>query len=134
MSYLNLDIEDLCAKTNTESVKFAMHEWEKSNSPSLYWYKTLHKLDYEKRLDEFKMDFMTQYDEQTDDMGVPIVNGLPFKEAMRVCKEVYAKNIAKVTVEISEDQVIITKKDLGVTFAEQLAIISMKLCFTLRKK
>ena len=56
-----------------------MHEWEKTNSPLIYWYKKLFTLYWEQRLDEFKMDFMTQ---KTDygvvDIGVPIVNGLPF--------------------------------------------------------
>ena len=104
-----------------------MHEWEKTNSPLIYWYKKFFTLDYEQRLDEFKMDFMTRKFENVDDLGIPIVNGLPFKEAMRVCKEVYAKNIAKVTIEISEEQVTMTMKDLGVTFAEQLAVISISL-------
>ena len=105
-----------------------MDEWEKTNSPLIYWYKKLYMLYFEQRLDEFKMDFMTQKtDFGTDDIGVPIVNGLPFKEAMRVCKEMYAKNIAQVTFEISEEQVTMTMKDLGVTFAEQLAVISMSL-------
>ena len=126
VSYLNLDIEDLCAKTNTESINFALKEWGKTNSPSVYWYKKLFKLDLEKRLDEFQMDFLTQYDYKSGgDLGVPLVHGLPFNEAMRVCKEVYGKNIAKVTIEISEEQVMMTMKDLGITFAEQLAIISM---------
>ena len=127
MSYLNLDIDDLCAQTNADSIKFAMDEWEKTNSPLIYWYKKLFTLSFEQRLDEFKMDFMTQSVEGVDDVGVPIVNGLPFKEAMRVCKEMYAKNIAKVTIEISEEQVTMTMKDLGVTFAEQLAVISISL-------
>ena len=128
MSYLNLDIDGLCAQTNTDSIKFAMYEWEKTNSPLIYWYKKLYMLYYEQRLDEFKMDFMIQKtDFSVDDIGIPFVNGLPFKEAMRVCKEMYAKNIAKVTIEISEEQVTMTMKDLGVTFAEQLAVISMSL-------
>ena len=128
MSYLNLDIDDLCAQTNADSIKFAMDEWEKTNSPLIYWYKKLFTLSFEQRLDEFTMDFMTRKTgNDVDDMGIPIVNGLPFKEAMRVCKEVYAKNIAKVTIEISEEQVTMTMKDLGVTFAEQLAVISISL-------
>ena len=125
VSYQNLDIEDLCAETNIGSVKFAMEEWEMTNSPSIYWYKKLYKLDKEERLEDFNMDFMAKFMDTADDLGVPLVHGLPLNEAMRVCKEVYAKNIAKVTIEISEEQVMMTMKDLGVTFAEQLAIISM---------
>ena len=115
-----------------------MHEWEKTNSPSQYWHKKLRRLVDERILNEFKMDFI---DPKTDDndlkpkrgppiiVPVPFMSGLPLKEALRVCKEVYSKNIAKVTIEMATDQVIMTRKDIGVTFPEQLAIISMKYGF-----
>ena len=104
-----------------------MKEWEKAESPSIYWYKKFKNYgrdqagqgtSYKKisRLDHFYYDGLNL---------VPLVHGLPLKEALTVCKELYKNNIAKVTIEIAEDSVLRTKRDFSVTFAEQLSIISM---------
>ena len=50
--------------------------------------------------------------------------GLPKLELRRVCKEVFSKNVAMVTIEISEDSVTATKRDFKATFPEKLSIIS----------
>ena len=128
MSYLYLDIEELCDERNLESVQFAMQEWKKTNSPSNYWRQKLRRLDYADKLEAFNMDFIITSDAKMIPWLNPayLVSGLPMKEALRVCKEMYSKNIAKVTIEIAADQVTMTNKDIGVTFPEQLAIISTK--------
>ena len=134
MTYLYLENEKLCDERNPESVQFAMQEWRKTNSPYQYWHKKLQRLADERILSEFKMDFIHPKQDDFDlkfirgppiIVPVPLVNGLPFKEGLRVCKRIYSENIAKVTIEIATDQVIMTKKDIRVTFQEQLAIISM---------
>ena len=55
---------------------------------------------------------------------VPLVHGLPVPEALMKCRELYKNNIAKVTIQISEDSVLMTRRDFSVTYAEQLSIIS----------
>ena len=50
--------------------------------------------------------------------------GLPKLELRRVCREVFSKNVAKVTIEISEDSVTATRRDFQTTFPEKLSIIS----------
>ena len=55
---------------------------------------------------------------------VPLVHGLPVREALTLCKKLYKNSIAKVTIQISKE-VLMTRRDFSVTFAEQLSIISM---------
>ena len=89
----------------------------------MYWNKKFAVLNEENRIGEFKLQTgFTDSDQLVHKMTT--VNGLPFKEAVKVCKEMYAKNIAKVTIEIATGQVMKTKKEMAVTFAEQLSIIS----------
>ena len=56
--------------------------------------------------------------------SVTMKYGLPKLELRRVCREVFSKNVAKVTIEISEDSVTATKRDFQTTFPEKLSIIS----------
>ena len=121
IAYLNLDTDYLCSLHNPSSLTFAMREWEKNESPSLYWFKKFRQLYSTRRLDEITLDY---YIHGSNHPSVQLINGLPVKEAQIVCKEFYKKNIAKVKFEIADENVEMKRRDFSVTFAEQLSIIS----------
>ena len=112
----------LCSEAYPSTVHLAMREWEKAESPSIYWFRKFKEYERRSSLDRISLDHF--FYDRTD--VVPLVHGLPVTEALTVCKELYKKNIAKVTIEISEESVLMTRRDFSVTFAEQLSIISMK--------
>ena len=118
---MSLDADDLCSVDNPSSVQFVMREWWEAESPSIYWFKKFKEYSYENGLGKINLDHF--YYEQLN--LVPLINGLPITEAISVCKHLYRNNIAKVIIEISEERVMMTKRDYSVTFAEQLSIISM---------
>ena len=119
IAYLNLNTDNLCSLQNPSSITFAMREWEKSESPSLYWFKKFRQLYREERLDEITLDHYNNFNPI-----VHLINGLPIREAQLVCREFYKKNVAKVKIEIADENVVKTRRDFSVTFAEQLSIIS----------
>ena len=120
MSYVNFDLDELCSKANPSAVHFVMREWEKTESPSIYWYKKFRAHDQNGKLHKITMEDHSSYG-----YNVPLVHGLPVAEALMKCRELYKNNFAKVTVQISEESVLMTTRDFSVTFAEQLSIISM---------
>ena len=79
----------------------------------IHWYKLTRRLSDHNLEDlvQWSSDITTKY-------------GLPKLELRRVCKEVFSKNVAMVTIEISEDSVTATKRDFKATFPEKLSIIS----------
>ena len=119
MSYVNLDLDALCSEANPSSVHFAMREWEKAESPSVYWYRKFRKHYLMRSMQEIRLDHYISKDNM-----VSLVHGLPVKEALTMCKKLYKNSIAKVTIQISKE-VLMTSRDFSVTFAEQLSIISM---------
>ena len=104
---------------NPSDLRFVMREWEKAESPMVYWYKKLKEHDRKGSLDQIDLDNFVLSN------FIPLVRGLPQKEALAMCKNIYTNSIAKVTIQIAEDSVLMTKRDFTVTFAEQLSIISM---------
>ena len=118
---MNLDVDVLCSVTNPSSVHFIMREWWEAESPSIYWNKKLNEYSHQDSLEKINLGHF--YYENLD--LVPLIHGLPLTEALTVCKDIYKNNIAKVTIEISEKSVMMTRRDFSVTFAEQLSIISM---------
>ena len=103
---------------NPSSVHFAMREWEKAESPSIYWYRKFREHDQMGSIKEISLDHINNFN------WVPLVHGLPVKEAINLCKKLYKNSIAKVTIQVSKE-IMMTRRDFTVTFAEQLSIISM---------
>ena len=115
----------LCSENNPSTVHFALREWKKAESPSVYWYRKFNEFNVRGSLDKMSWDHIP------DNLGswfiVKLAHGLPEKDALIKCKELYEHNIAKVTIQISEASVVVTKRDFSVTFAEQLSVISMSM-------
>ena len=72
-----------------------------------------------RRLSELNLEDLVQWDS-----NIAMRYGLPKLELRRMCKEVFSKNVAMVSIEISEDSVTATKRDFKATFPEKLSIIS----------
>ena len=125
MSYVNLDLDVLCSRANPSSVHFVTREWEKAESPSIYWYRKFKEYDLRGNLNKISLHHHFSIGQFFSDDMVILIHGLPVTEALTMCKEFYKNNIAKVTIQISEDSVLMTTHDFSVTYAEQLSIISM---------
>merc|ERR1712218_154126 len=123
VSYVNFDLDELCSKANPSGIHFVMREWAQTESPSVYWYKKFRRRKSENDKSG-KLPKITTEDQMSYDLIVPFVHGLPVEEALTKCRELYKNNIARVTIQISEDSVLMTRRDFSVTYAEQLSIIS----------
>ena len=52
--------------------------------------------------------------------------GLPEVEANTVCKHIYKNDMVKLTLQISESEALQIKRDIRVTFTDQLGVIGMR--------
>ena len=95
----------------------ALGEWESLNSPITYWY---NKVDRFLRSNSPLYSPMEVYEEPLD--HYKFYYGLPQKHAEAMCKTVYKQDIAKVTLEILDPNVLRIKKDLKTTFASRLGV------------
>ena len=121
-SYVNLDLDELCSEDSPSTVHDVMREWGKAESPSVHWYKKFKEHERKANLHKITLD---QFPPEEHDKSVPLVYGLPKNEALDMCKKIYKNNIAKVTVQIADNTVLMTMRERSVTFPEQLSIISM---------
>ena len=129
-----LDVDTLCDFSNEESqgsIDIALGEWERVNSPITYWY---NRVDRYLRYDSPLYDPMEVYEDPSDfykfSYGLPAFNefhdGLSLNHAEEMCKTLYKQDIAKVTLEILDSQVLRIKKDVKTTFASQLGVFGKK--------
>ena len=121
-SYVNLDLDELCSEDSPSTVHDVMKEWGKAESPSVHWYKKFKEHERKANLHKISLD---QFPPEEHDKSVPLVYGLAKNEALDMCKKIYKNNIAKVTVQIADNTVLMTMRERSVTFPEQLSIMSM---------
>ena len=113
---LPLDVNDLCDRhRNWGMIEMAMRDWEHTHSPLAYWHMATNEYHIDPR-DFFKA-------EDINPMKINMSFGLPTDEAVRVCKERYHYDLAKLTVVITEPKVMLIKKDIKTTFTDQLGVI-----------
>ena len=88
-------------------------------------------------------DYDIDYYDDLDDLGeedIPLLQetlknggytkflyGLPDVETNTVCKQIYKNDIVKLTLQISESEALQIKRDIRVTFADQLGVVGMKI-------
>ena len=53
--------------------------------------------------------------------------GLPEVETNTVCKQIYKNDIVKLTLQISESEAMQIKRDIRVTFTDQVGVIGKKI-------
>ena len=92
-----------------------MLDWAETHSPLAYW---------ERRFSDH--GYMWTYDlpgRAFSDGHREMAYGLPIEEAVKVCRWAYSNNVAKLTVEIAEPDVMEIKRDIKANFSDQLGVI-----------
>ncbi len=82
-----------------------------------YWFYQLSDINYEKRYRSLRLDQSTLI------MNTNLSYGLPTDEAIRVCRQRYKNDVAKLTLQIADQNVMQIRKSVRLTFSDQLAII-----------
>ena len=110
-------MDELCNRFGDWStIDRVMSDWKMTNSPQVHWYNQLHPSAHGKHHQSFRLDPEAQRNGQSN-----MSYGLPTEEALRVCKERYKYDVVKLTLQITEHNVLQIKKDIRVTFADKLA-------------
>ncbi len=96
-----------------------MADWAATHSPTVHWYNEMSNRNYKERYSTFRLD-----DETVTTPGhTNMLYGLPADEAYRVCKEKYRNEVVKLTIQITNPNVMQIKHDVKVTFADQLSSV-----------
>ncbi len=116
----DLDVDTLCNwYGDWTTIDLVMRDWQETNSPLAYWRNEMSDANYQRRFETLELDRETFRDSGITNMSY----GLPTDEAMLTCKRKYQSDIAKLTVQIIDPNVMQIKKNRRVTFADQLAAI-----------
>ena len=115
----DLDVEDLCNEYgNWNTIDLAMRDWERTSSPTTHWFNELSIGNYKGRYKTYNLDHTTTVITYTN-----ISFGLPTKEALAMCKHKYKYEVARLSVQILEPEVTQIKKDVRISFSDQLGVI-----------
>ena len=96
----------------------AMNDWQSTNSPLVYWRNQLDKKHF---LDRYKTVKFT-HSGYNEGRNTKIIFGLPWAEALAVCKAKFRHDFAKVTIQISDPKVMKIVKDIKISFYDQLGV------------
>ncbi len=115
---MDLDETELCQMDSEyNGFVMAMADWEKTNSPLAYWTSKLKRdgasLTLDKRILEGK--------------PVDFIYSLSREEAFEVCRQRFKYDIARLSVQIAEPDVMEIKKDKRVNFSDQLGAIGNRI-------
>ncbi len=118
-----MDEDELCNEYgNWATVDMVMRDWERTVSPTSYWFDEMSDSNYRDRW------FKLQLDDSTVNSYSNLSYGLPTGEALNLCKWIYRNSIAKLTVQIADPEVVQLKKDIRISFADQLGVVGEKDC------
>ena len=93
--------------------------WQNTESPIVYWARQMTQLE---ALDLLKQD-MPSVVRTLHDEEISFEYGLPTWEVNKVCKEEYRNDLVKLTLQIAAPEAMQIKKDVRVTFPDQLGVI-----------
>ena len=96
-----------------------MIPWQNTESPIVYWARRMAKLEASDLLHQD----IPSVERTLQDEEIAFEYGLPTWEVNKVCKEVYRNNVVKLTLQIAAPEAMQIKKDVRVTFADQLGVI-----------
>ncbi len=118
-------MDELCDRHGDWStIDFVMKDWEKTNSPLAYWFYEMSGANYQERFKTYTLPdhVISRYSNFS--------YGLPTEEAIRVCKDKYRRDVVKLTIQIMSPDVMQIRRDMRVTFGDQLAAIGgyMQIC------
>ncbi len=99
-----------------------MAQWRSTHSPVAYWFNKFHDENFSVKKDrEVMAELLVQAQERG--RGPNLTHGLPTSQALELCKELFRKNVAKLTLQIRDPNVMKIVKSVRVTFADELSAI-----------
>ena len=113
-------MDELCDLTGDwRYIDIAMRDWQRTHSHVGYWSDRMR--DYKRlartlRLDETKLIYHDIY-------SFNMSYGLPTEDMVEVCKATFSNNIAKLTIQVVDPDVMVIKKGLKVSFTDQIGVI-----------
>ena len=114
-----MNLDELCNEiSGEETVKRVMLPWENRHSPLVYWAQQLTG----KSMWEDKPSVETTINDEGRE-GTSLEYGLPTWEINKVCKQKYRNDVVKVTLQIAVPESMQIKRDLRVTFSDQIGVI-----------
>ena len=117
------EIDELCR--NTESRDRVMQHWQNTHSPLVYWTRqTVQRILNDRTTEDD--DLLREVLNKNYIYGMPFEYGLPKMEVDKVCRQMYQKDVVKLTLQISVPKTTRVGKQLATTFGEQLGLIGKK--------
>ncbi len=116
-----LDAEKLCSvHSNPKAVERAMNDWYRTKSPASHWYYQMSNVNYRDLFNNYRIS-VREFNPPVDYSRF----GLAKSDMFDLCKDRYRNDLAKVTVMISEPEVMEIKKNIKVSFSDQLGVVGM---------
>ena len=117
------EIDELCR--NTEKRDRVMQHWQNTHSPLVYWTRqTVQRILNDRTTEDD--DLLREVLNKNYIYGMPFEYGLPKMEVDKVCRQMYQKDVVKLTLQISVPKTTRVGKQLATTFGEQLGLIGKK--------
>ena len=111
-----MDIEENCYDFDRTDTETLMSDWENTHSPLVYWFSQM-------RSDNYNPRYKTPMIDDINFGHAEIYHKLPSDEAARVCESRYKNELVLVNIQIGKSTAMQIKKDVRVSFSDQLATI-----------
>ena len=120
-----MNLNELCNEVDGQtSLKRVMDTWGKTRSPLVYWARQMAQMNA-MGTNGLLQDIPSV--EKTVDEGFTFFkHGLPTWETSNVCRKKYRNDVVKLTLQIASPKAMQIKKDVRVTFADQLGVIGKR--------
>ena len=117
-----LDIDELCKRHDSPDIDRVMQHWQNTHSPMVYWTRqTVQKIQTHKTNKDD--DLLREVINKDYIYGMPFKYGLPKTEVEKVCRQMYQKDVVKLTLQIIEPKTTQIHKYLTTSFGEMLGVI-----------
>ena len=115
-----MDVDELCS--HNDSLDRVMQHWQNTHSPMVYWTRqTVQKIQTHKTNKDD--DLLHEVINKDYIYGMPFKYGLPEMEVEKVCRQMYQKDVVKLTLQIIEPKTTRIHKYLTTSFGEMLGVI-----------
>ena len=122
MDSRGLDIDELCKRHDSPDIDRVMQHWQSTHSPMVYWTRqTVQKIQkHETNKDD---DLLREVINKDYIYGMPFKYGLPKMEVEKVCRQMYQKDVVKLTLQITDPKTTRIHQYLTTTAGEMLGVI-----------
>ncbi len=117
-----MNLDELCSPYgNWKHINLALSHWRRTHSPLVHW---LHQMQYGPQSGQNRQRISKRLLKLSKSaIAEKFIYGLPMTEALRVCREMFSKSIAKLTIEFADANVMEIRKDIKTTFSDMLSAI-----------